>query len=70
MVPPPPPSSGRYKPCTTGIRTDCMRRGEALLKAEEYADAVQRVLAKDFYVTPEGVAIPTKRMAKAAGVIS
>ncbi len=54
----------------TGERDRLCKRGGTLLKAEEYADAVQRVLAKDFYVTPEGVAIPTKRMAKAAGVIS
>jgi len=45
-------------------------RADALLKAEQQAEAVERVLAKDFYVTKAGVAISVKRMAKAAGVIS
>jgi hypothetical protein len=45
-------------------------RANALLKAEQQAAAIESVLAKDFYVTSKGVAIPVKRMAKAAGVLS
>ncbi len=45
------------------------RRAEELQAAETKAAAVAKVLSVDFYVTRAGVAIPTKRMAKAAGVL-
>jgi hypothetical protein len=54
----------------TKERDRLCNRADALLKAEQQAEAVERVLAKDFYVTKAGVAIPVKRMAKAAGAIS
>lgn len=45
------------------------RRAETLLSAEQQADAVQRVLAIDFYVRANGVVIPTLVMARSAGVL-
>lgn len=45
-------------------------RAETLLVAEQYADAVTKVLSVDFYVTKSGVAILTKHMAKVAGAIN
>ena len=44
-------------------------RAKTLLDAEHYADAVERVMSKDFYVTRAGVAIPVKMMARAAGAL-
>lgn len=44
-------------------------RAEILMKAEQKAAAVEKVLSVDFYVTMNGICVPTKRMAKAAGVI-
>ncbi len=44
-------------------------RAKALLAAEMQADAVQRVMAIDFFVTAGGHAIPTSAMAKAARVV-
>ena len=53
----------------TAERDRQVARAEVLLKAEQYADAVTRILAVDFYVGRDSVAIPTKCMAKAAGAI-
>ncbi len=52
----------------TAERDRLCKRAEALLQAEHYASAVERLLAKDFYITPSGVCIPTEKMAKSAGV--
>lgn len=53
----------------TAERDRQCERARQLMGAEKYAGAVERVLGVDFYVTGSGVAVPTKRMAKAAGVI-
>lgn len=53
----------------TGERDRLCERGKVLLEAEHKASAIQRVMAVDFYVTARGVAVPTVRMARAAGVI-
>ena len=53
----------------TAERDRLCERASVLIVAEERASAMQRVLSIDFYVTASGVAVPTKRMAKAAGVI-
>jgi aminoglycoside/choline kinase family phosphotransferase len=45
------------------------KRGQMLAQAEHHAAAVERVLAIDFFVTAQGVSIPTLTMAKAAGAI-
>lgn len=42
-------------------------RAEILIKAEQHADAVQRAMSVDFYVSRKGIAIPVKLMARAAG---
>jgi hypothetical protein len=44
-------------------------RGKALADAEDHARAVETVMSRDFYVTPSGTVIPTKRMAKVAGAV-
>lgn len=53
----------------TAERDRLVSRARVLLEAERHADAVQRVMAKDFYVTRTGVVIPVGAMAKAAGTI-
>lgn len=44
-------------------------RAKSLIEAEQTASAIQRMLAVDYYVTASGTAVPTARMAKAAGVL-
>lgn len=44
-------------------------RAKALIAAEGEAAAMQRVLAVDFYVTSNGISIPTMKMAAVAGAI-
>lgn len=47
-------------------RDRILERARRLIEAEEKANAVQRVLAVDFYVKANGVAIPTPLLARAA----
>lgn len=44
-------------------------RSKTLIAAERYSNAVEKVLAIDFYVTGQGTAIPVMAMARAAGAI-
>lgn len=44
-------------------------RAKALIAAEGEAAAVERVLSADFYVSRNGIAIPTLKMAAVAGAI-
>lgn len=44
-------------------------RAKVLIAAEGAATAVERVLSADFYVSRNGIAIPTLKMAAAAGAI-
>ena len=53
----------------TSERDRLLRRAETLLKAEAQADAVERALKVDFYVTAKGIAVPTLTMARAAGAL-
>ena len=53
----------------TAERDRLCARAERLVEAEQYADAVERVLDTNFSVTPGGVAIPVATLAKAGGVI-
>jgi hypothetical protein len=50
-------------------RDRILERATRLIEAEEKGNAVQRVLAVDFYVKANGVAIPTPLLARAAGEI-
>lgn len=47
-----------------------VERGRMLLEEEHKADAIQKLLAVDFYVTKSGSVIPTATIAKAANVIN
>ncbi len=53
----------------TAERDRLCERARVLIAAEGQAEAVERVLAVDFYVTRAGVVVPTTRMAAAAGAI-
>lgn len=44
-------------------------RAKSLIAAEDHAAAVERVLSADFYVSRNGIAIPTLKMAAVAGAI-
>jgi len=44
-------------------------RVKQLIEAERYNDAVERIMSVDFYVTSQGVVIPTPMMAKAANAL-
>lgn len=58
------------------LRGDCTERdrlcerAKILLDAENKAAAVERVMAIDFYVRPNGVCVSTKAMARAVGVLN
>lgn len=52
-----------------GERDRLCERARALIAAEGKAAAIEHVLSADFYVTHTGVAIPTTKMAVAAGAI-
>lgn len=53
----------------TAERDRLCERAKILLKTEQHAAAVERVMQKDFYVTRAGTCIPIAAMAKAAGVL-
>lgn len=53
----------------TAERDRLCARAERLIEVEQYADAVERVLDTNFYVTAGGVAIPSATLAKAGGVM-
>lgn len=44
-------------------------RAKALIAAEGEAAAVERILSADFYVSRNGIAVPTLKMAAVAGAI-
>jgi hypothetical protein len=52
----------------TAERDRLCERAKMLMEAEKMANAIEKVMSIDFYVKPNGVAISSKIMAKAAGV--